>query len=209
MRHIVRDHEPQLWSDCKKRNVNDRYVDLNLTEAGRRARQEMRKHLVGTQYGICAYCCSRISADSESSHIEHIKPESLFQNETMDYSNLVASCNNSNTCGSSKGGLYSDELVSPLEDDCAVHFKFYPNGKVVGVDSRGKYTCDLLQLNCYRLQNARRAMFESLNWADEDYIRTYFLTPDTDGNLAQFADMLEQMCEEGFFPKKADDVSGD
>lgn len=203
MKRIDRGPEPQSWSDYKQRNKNARYDDLQLTKSGQRARQEMRKHLVETQHGLCAYCCSKISADNNKSHIEHIRPRSLFPNETMDYSNLVGSCDNPETCGLIKGNEYSKEFVSPLEEDCRSHFRFYPNGKVIGTDRRGEYTCGLLQLNSYRLRDARRAMLENLSWASEDYIHDYCLTPDSDGNLEQFADMLEQMCEEGFFSKEA------
>ena len=42
-------------------------------------------------------------------------------------------------------------------------------------------------------------MLQSLSWADEEYVRDYYLTPDENGQLEQFADMLAQMCEEGYF----------
>lgn len=42
-------------------------------------------------------------------------------------------------------------------------------------------------------------MIESLSWADEEYVRDYCLTPDANGHLEQFADMLTQMCKDGHF----------
>ena len=200
MRYIDRAPEPNSWSDFKRRNRSACYADLDATQQGRAVRREMRAHLVKSQHGLCAYCCSKITAESGTSLNEHIKPESLFPKETMDYGNLVASCTHSDSCGCAKGNVYEKRFVSPLESDCSCHFAFYPDGSVVGLDDRGKWTCDLLGLNTYRLRQARRALYESLSWATEEYIREYCLTPGVDGELEQFADMLECMVERGLFP---------
>ena len=200
MRHIDRGPEPDSWREFKRKNRAVRYADLDATQQGRIVRREMRSHLVKSQHGLCAYCCSRITAESGSSLTEHIKPESLFPRETMDYGNLVASCTHPDSCGCAKGNVYEGRFVSPLENDCHRHFRFYPDGSVAGLDDRGEWTCDLLQLNTYRLRQARRALYESLSWASEGYIREYCLTPREGGELEQFADMLQQMCERGLFP---------
>ena len=207
MRYLDRGAEPQSWVDFKRRNKKVRYSDLDTTPDGRAVRQQMRAHLVSSQNGLCAYCCARIGAGSDSSLTEHIKPESRFPNETMDYSNLIASCVRKDSCGIAKGSEYSQQFVSPLQPDCAEHFRFYPDGSVVGVDERGKVTCDLLQLDCYPLRSARRAMIESLAWADADYVRDYYIAPDKDGNCEQFADMLEQLCDRGFFSDPVDSAT--
>lgn len=206
MRYLDRGAEPWLWTEFKKRNKRIRYDDLELTSEGRDVRREMREYLVAQQFGLCAYCCGRISADGSHSLNEHIRPRSSFPNETMDYSNLVASCVSVKSCGQSKGNNYFESFVSPLQLDCAEHFRFYPDGSVEGVDQRGKDTCDLLQLNCHRLREARRAMLESLSWADEGYVREYCLTPRADGRLEQFADMLTQMCDDGFFDRAGTEI---
>ena len=206
MRYLDRSDEPRSWTEFKKRNKRMRYDDLEHTPEGRKMRQVMRAHLVEQQFGLCAYCCARISADGDHSLNEHIRPRSSFPNETMDYSNLVASCVKADSCGQAKGNSYFESFVFPLQPDCAEHFRFYPDGSVEGVDQRGKDTCDLLQLNCYRLREARYAMLQSLSWADESFVREQYLTPNADGCLAQFADMLTQMCDDGFFDRVGKEI---
>lgn len=206
MRYLARGPEPESWTDFKRHNKHKRYGDLQTTAEGRLVRREMREHLVSSQQGLCAYCCARITAEKTSSLIEHIKPRCSFPNETMEYSNLVASCAKNDSCGNAKNDRYDNTFVSPLQSDCAEHFRFYPDGTVEGVNG-GEATCELLQLNCYRLREARRALLETLvPWATEEYVREYYLTPDADGHLEQFADMLMQMCDEGYF--RTEDESG-
>jgi uncharacterized protein (TIGR02646 family) len=97
---------------------------------------------------------------------EHIHPEDYYPNETMDCGNIVVSCANDNKiCGPMKDNKYDEKLfVSPLDDDCEEHFAFFPNGEIVGVTDKGKYTASLLGLDSsYKLKQARAAVYKKLS----------------------------------------------
>ena len=64
-------------------------------------------------------------------HIEPSHPGKIWQ-APADYKNIVASCNNSETCGNKKGNNYDPQnFVSPLDEDCEDKFTYYPDGKIV------------------------------------------------------------------------------
>ena len=95
----------------------------------------------------------------------------------MDYTNIVASCNNSDTCGNKKGNSYdAEKFVSPLDEDCESKFTYYADGKIVG----DTYTIDLLNLNAYELRNARKSVFRELQYLDKDTIETCYMNTDDD-----------------------------
>ncbi len=82
---------------------------------------------------ICCYCCGSLEKGPSSAHNEHVKPQSSYPNDSMDYGNLLASCNNGNTCGAAKRDTYDDRyFVSPLREDCEDHFSFSQDGRIRG-----------------------------------------------------------------------------
>lgn len=90
---------------------------------------------------------------------------------SLDYTNIVASCNNIQTCGNSKGNEYDgDRFVSPLQSDCEERFSYDPDGHMKGDD----YTISLLNLNSYELKRARWSVYRTIiNMKNED-IRLVF-----------------------------------
>ena len=202
MKKVNRKEEPDFWKKYKKIHSKECYADLKKSVQGNILRRDMRDFLLRSQYGLCAYCCRRINLDN--SLIEHIKPQVAYPKETMNYGNLIASCKNEGenaTCGVKKADLYDEKFfVSPLEDDCEKEFVFYPNGQIAGVGMRGEYTCKLLNLNAYELQRARMAQYKACaSFQDEEMIYMYFLTPDENGNLAAYSDMIQFFYDRGDF----------
>lgn len=205
MRNIIRDGEPEQWKNFRKKYPDIQYKDLGKTEDGIAARQMLREHLVRSQFYLCAYCCRSIEETGDKSLNEHIKPQGRaeFSGYSMDYENIVASCNVKEkqlTCSSRKGNNYEEKLfVSPLTENCECHFRFYPNGEIEGTTEEGNYTCDLLGLNSYALQRARRATYKICEaYQDRDMVRQLYLIPQ-DGRLGQFADMIRYFYDRGCF----------
>ncbi len=202
MKKIDRLTEPDFWTEYKRRHPTECYADLKKTAEGNELRRRLRMYLIRSQCGLCAYCCRKIGPDDSLN--EHIKPQNAYLAESMAYDNLVASCKTEGknaTCGAAKDKHYDGTLfVSPLEADCEKEFLFYPNGEIEGIGERGKYTCGLLNLNAYELQMARRAQYKICEgYHNGDMVRTYFLTPDADGQLEAFADMIQYFYERGEF----------
>ncbi len=201
MKKVNREIEPDFWIEYKRLHPNHCYMDLDKSIQGRQARQDLRNFLLQSQFGLCAYCCRRIGI--EDSLNEHIKPQAKYPKQTMDYENIIVSCRSEGstpTCGSNKANEYDEALfVSPLEE-CEGHFIFYPNGQIEGIGERGQYTCDLLNLNAYELQRARRAQYKiCMSYQNEELVHTCFLIPDEEGKQEPFADMIQFFYERGDF----------
>ncbi len=130
------------------------------------------------QKGLCAYCQIYIDPII-GSHVEHICPQSKYQEKTLQWDNLVLSCTHSEkiretssagglSCGHSKESDYDYRFISPTEADCERYFKYrVSDGTVQPADGlsdpdleRADFTIELLNLNCRRLCRLRKDMLE-------------------------------------------------
>ena len=100
MRRIDKLNEPISLTQFKINNLGLKYIDL--ANGNENVRIDIRESCVNEQFFLCAYCCDRITATS--SHNEHIIPQNsvLGENLTLDYNNIVASCQSNNNCGHKK-----------------------------------------------------------------------------------------------------------
>lgn len=151
MRHISK-QAPHLISDSHKSWEKSRY------------RKSVRSFLVAEQNELCGYCERQISY--ETSHSEHIKPKSIFPQDTFNYENLIASCDGyfkesiiatQETCGHGKGDEYDSQLfLDPTQvTDIQDYFMYdKEDGKIVANhnknsadQSKANYMINLLNLN--------------------------------------------------------------
>ena len=111
MIYIEKSEEPEFLSEFKRKNPDKTYDSEEFAHY----RGILTDVLIKEQKGICAYCCGRIK--KENVHNEHIEPRNpgkYVSKRSLDYSNLVASCNTIRTCGRKKENKYdSDKFVSP------------------------------------------------------------------------------------------------
>lgn len=99
MLHILKNEEPQFLTDFKKKHPKKDYDSEEFAQH----RPVLKAELIKEQKGLCAYCCGRIT--HEKSHNEHIEPRNpgkYASNRSLDYTNIVASCNTSETCGNKR-----------------------------------------------------------------------------------------------------------
>ena len=202
MRKINRNREPEFWIQYKHLHPGEQYADLRKSKDGSIIRREIRRYLLQSQCGLCAYCCRKIEIDGSLN--EHIKPQASYPKQSMNYDNLIVSCKTEGvdaTCGARKGNKFEEGLfVSPLQEDCEEKFVFYPNGQIEGVDEAGEYTSQVLNLNAYELQRARRAQYKvCASYHDAGIVQSCFLVPTEDGQMEPFADMVQYFYERGHF----------
>jgi uncharacterized protein (TIGR02646 family) len=141
------------------------------------------------QYGLCAYSELRADEEGLGYHIEHVRPKSLYPEQTFDYANLVASALTSNDlallpadevfAGQHKlEGYDAARFISPLHDDCARYFAYLSDGRVepaAGLNAldreRARYTIeDLLNLNSPFLVLLRRRWWDELDKLLQDHL---------------------------------------
>lgn len=169
MLHIKKGDEPQFLLDFKKKYPKKDYDSKEFIEH----RPVLKSVLIKEQKGLCAYCCGRIT--EEKSHNEHIEPRhpgKYVSDKSLEYTNIVASCNNPETCGNKKGNSYDvKQFISPLDETCEDKFTYYPSGKITG----DEYTIGLLNLNAYKLKNARKSVIRELQYLDKDTIEACYM----------------------------------
>ena len=165
MLYIEKNKVPEFLRKFTDKYPNAGYDNIEFKQFIR----PLRENLVKEQRGLCAYCCSKISV--ESSHNEHIEPrhnQGLLSRRSLDYTNIIASCNAPETCGNHKGKKYDEKrFVAPVNKDCADKFSYDPDGYIKG----DEYTISLLNLNSYRLRKARRGVYKVISGMTENDIR--------------------------------------
>lgn len=160
MKHIHKGQEPQALTQWKRKkrkkrkNPKGNYDDLKKSE-----RRAIRESCVSEQYYLCAYCCGAIDGTEENSHNEHIQPQSKHPNLSLDYKNIVASCNKSH-CGKAKENKIIP--LTPLMSECETELSFKINGEVEGKTDRAKTTIDVLQLGNRGLIERRKRRIEDM-----------------------------------------------
>jgi uncharacterized protein (TIGR02646 family) len=162
VKHIRK--KPQPPNVLKNLTVST-YKDLNKSEEGKKARGELRTILSQEQGYICCYCCQKL--DPNDSHIEHLRPQKPYVHLSLDYNNLLVSCqgklpnNEPRHCGMAKDDWFEENLmVSPLSHDCEDFFEYTLAGEImatkdVSKNKAAQETIDRLDLNIDELKAMR------------------------------------------------------
>ncbi|WP_367277809.1 retron system putative HNH endonuclease [Clostridium sp.] len=125
----------------------------------------------------CAYC-QRTIYESDEGHIEHIKPRDKYPSLFQDYNNIITSCNEKHTCGINKGNDYDENFINPVLDDPSEYLDFnLANGEIIPKYTqeetlkfkRAKYTIEILNLNHFKLKEARKNLIDILQVYKENY----------------------------------------
>jgi len=195
MKHIVKSNEPQILLNFKEEFKSKRKKDAVFEDIPTNIKQDLKVSLSEQQYYLCCYCMKRIKP--HNSHIEHIKPQSKFKNETLDYMNLLVSCNgiqdSNEHCGHNKEGWYDkNDFVSPVVKDCENIFSYNIAGQIDAVQKNGKITINKLNLNSLLLVRARKALIGLAGLFNEDFdqrrqeILDYNSIPNANNELPPF-----------------------
>ena len=173
MLKVNKDEEPDFLLKYKRKYSPKSWADYNKDGLRSKIKENI---LVLEQEEYCPYCEKRIY-DNEG-HIEHIKPRDLYPKEFQNYNNLIVSCDEKNSCGKYKGNNYNDNLINPVIDDPAKYFDYnIASGEIIPKNNdesskeyiRAIYTIETLNLNCYELKEARKALIDILNVYRENY----------------------------------------
>lgn len=114
-------------------------------------RQHIRNECLLEQHYLCAYCCKAV--DQSSSHNDHLIPQSQNASKSLDFNNIVASCETPAQCGKFRGARSLP--LTPLMAACEEELRFYISGKVKGLTERARLTVTVLNLGDTRRNNRR------------------------------------------------------
>lgn len=143
-------------------------------------KKELHDALLHEQGYLCAYTMKRVGY--ATSHIEHIKPESVCREEVrgsdLDYENMVAcfpkeGMETAYRYGAQKRGSWWDndgaEFITPLNPACERHFRFDGEGniKAVGELAAAKKTIEKLGLDHETLTEDRKLAIQVFVYGDK------------------------------------------
>ncbi len=185
MRKINKREEPCDLREWKRHHPRGRYNDLPAPE-----RQVIRASCISEQFGLCAYCCRDITVDS--AHNEHLQAQRLAQNNTVDFNNIVASCNTRNQCG--EAHKHDILPLTPLMDECETELKFYLSGRAEGVTQRARDTIRVLNLGDTPQHN--RALIERRKQMVDNLIYEHGENPDNIQLLEGEDELLEILIDD-------------
>lgn len=156
MRKITKGDEPAALTQWKRANPKGRYPDLTHEPS-----KSIRQACVEEQHGLCAYCCHEIT--TENARNEHVQAQKIAPNRTVDFSNIVASCDRPRQCD--KAHAHQVLPLTPLMDECETELKFYISGRVEGLTPRAATAIQVLNLGDTHetnrtLVNARKSLLD-------------------------------------------------
>lgn len=174
MKHILKQENlPDFLEDWKNRKQSQlagksgQYQMETIKSS--RIFQQLRNFITEEQGYICAYCNRNIHPgnplDDEQSRLDHIKPKSLYPEDTLNYHNLVASCHGNERephprevhCDVQKQNTEIPYELFPTNPDCEYVFSVSYKGHLVAKDeSIQKAINTTLNLNCNKLVQLRK-----------------------------------------------------
>ncbi len=175
MKWISKQQQPTELQKWKETNRN---IKENLVYGkGGFPTESVLNRLISEQGGICAYTLIKIS--SSTSHIEHLKPQTICKKEDekknklgkpelredIKWLNLVACFPQPNSHHPGYGALQKDDwwsdtnFISPLSTTCESRFKYTKDGNVepcIPSDTTVKETINKLKLDTDSLKELRK-----------------------------------------------------
>jgi len=141
-------------SKVKLPKIKSAWEDSNISAIRKRLREEI---LLKEQNLLCAYCEREIDSDRKNSNIDHFKTRNLYPEETLNYNNLLVSCNSQGkSCSSSKDSQKSilkvredyQNIVNPTLDNPDDYFEYITTGEIIAKDNslKANYTIKLFRL---------------------------------------------------------------
>jgi len=209
MKYIVKGQEPQAFSEWKGQE-NDGWSPTYDILAGM-PKRVLKEALIREQGFLCCYCEQPLTISD--SHIEHFRSQSGFPDKTLEYRNLLCSCQGERVtgdpvhCGHAKENWFDEALlISPLDPDCESRFSFTGDGQIRSrnvSDKAASETIGRLNLGIPKLNALRKAVIDlfldgAISGAEEMnlFVRRY-LERNGDGSFQPFWTTIRYIFGEG------------
>jgi uncharacterized protein (TIGR02646 family) len=197
MKYIVKQEEPAAFAEWKALRNDDwmpTYDKLNQDVKG-----IVKRTLMVEQGYICCYCERRLT--DNDAHVEHFRPQHDESVDSLDFSNMLCSCQNQlkigepRHCGNLKDHWFDEQLlISPLDPQCEGRFSFTGDGYISSAqptDKAATETVVRLGLDIPKLRSLRKSAIEpflddSLNQDDVNRFVLGYLQRDSSGMYGEF-----------------------
>jgi uncharacterized protein (TIGR02646 family) len=156
-------------SRVKLPKIKDAWDDKNIVPIRAKLREDI---LIIEQNNLCIYCEKKISSDSKTSNIDHFKTRNLFPEKTLDYNNLLVSCNVKNRCSSLKDSNKSllqrkndyANIINPIIENPNDFFDYLLSGEILPLNEKAKFTIEIFNLNHQSLYDERKILADTLKY---------------------------------------------
>jgi uncharacterized protein (TIGR02646 family) len=197
MKFVQKGGEPREFTNWKALANQDWEPSYDLLSGS--VKRAVKEALMKEQGCICCYCERRLT-DADS-HIEHLQPQSIPGVDSLDFANMLCSCQNNlqpeepRHCGNLKGCWYDAILfVSPLDNNCEARFTYLANGEIHAArngDEATDETIKRLGLGIPKLNALRRKAIEpfldpQLSLEEVSLFAQGYLQPSPEGRFAEF-----------------------
>lgn len=161
MQKIDKGDEPECFTRWKSQHPGARYRDIKERQG--EVKRAIRLACRSEQRGLCAFCCRPIGLDN--SHNAHLESQDMHSELSLNWDNIVASCDSRNSCGKSQGN--NSLPLSPLMEECEHELVFYQSGSVKGLAERAKEAIRILNLDCDELRSRRKKAIRDFLYGTE------------------------------------------
>ncbi|MBD2654864.1 MULTISPECIES: retron system putative HNH endonuclease [Synechocystis] len=197
MKYIQKQAEPQEILQWKQQS-NDDWQPL-YARLGSDLKKTIKQALMQEQGYICCYCEQRL--DPDDSHVEHFRPQSKFPLNSLDFDNLLCSCQDQikkgepRHCGKLKDNWFDPALLlSPLDPKCETSFQFTADGYIqpryeqdqAAITTITKLGLDIPALRALRRQAIEPFLDESLSVEEFNLFVQKYLLPSSAGDFNPF-----------------------
>lgn len=200
MRHVRKGREPATFRDWKALAGADwepTWADLRAPE-----KPDLHAALIEEQGAVCCYCGRRITQGD--SHIEHFQPRNGYPDRSLDYTNLLASCQRNEhkgvprLCGHAKDDWFDETChLDPQDPECERRFRFGSQGDINAnrpADRAAATMVEQLNLNEPFLAELRRQILDGA-------FPSELLAAASDDELTATARAYDQADDQGRLPE--------
>ena len=171
MRQINK-NEPIYFTKAKSKvelpKIKGAWGDENIHKIRADLRSDI---LLKEQMNLCAYCEKEIDENPKNSNIDHFKTRNLFPQLTLEYSNLLVSCNTKSRCSSFKDSHIKNEeeyqnIINLAFEDPNDFLDYLTTGEVIAKNKKGQFTIDIFNLQDKSLIECRLKIVKALKYLD-------------------------------------------
>jgi len=180
----INKEEPAYFLKAKSKvklpKVKYAWEDENISAIRETLRADM---LLDEQSLLCAYCEKEIDESAKNSNIDHFKTRNLFPEETLNYHNLLVSCNTFGRCSHLKDNTVKHKheykhIVNPAIENPNDFFDYLTTGEIVAKNEKGQFSIDIFNLQDKSLVECREQIAKTLLVVDLSVEEIYVVFPD-------------------------------
>jgi len=165
-------NEPNFFTKAKLKvkqpKISSAWSDIEIENI----RPELRKYILREEQNLlCIYCEKILDDNPKNSNIDHFKLKAghLFPEKTLDYTNLLVSCNTKGRCSDYKDKHIKskddyENIVNPITENPDDFFDYLITGRIIAIDDnpKAKFTIEIFQLEQPSLVRQRKKIADTL-----------------------------------------------